>query len=160
MKSDKSDESKLFSDKNITELRTVLAVRISNEVYKNFALFQEESSSFPSLLSIWSKYKSREEVNEFIKIICENNQKNITNLILSYLLTSHSMDSFGVVSKSDFKIEQYEAMEKSFDTKIIYSKLISLFGDSLTSTDFPVFHNNQDERLFSQFIWIYQSQNA
>ena len=156
LRTDQSRYPNSISDSDREKLSKILAERISKQVSEGQALFDEFPEQTPWLFTLLSKYKSRDDANQYLKIYINEEQANIYKVLESYVPTAYPMMGSGLPHKSDFTRDEYNSIANSFDPSIIYSKLESIYGNDLKSEEYPRFTEDPTVRIASQFMWLHK----
>ena len=148
---DESEEEKAIFLENI-------AIKVSEEFAGNFNKLEEYSDDFSKLIHIWSKNKSREEVNQYISELIDHDSSNIRRIISSFTHLKYPMMEVRAPYKSEFERDEHNILKDSFNPKILYDAIMLNFDESVTRVDmenYPYSSEEDDNLLVKQFLWLY-----
>ncbi len=155
LETDKSRYPKAISEDDKKRLVTLFSERISRELSKGLSIFDDFSSKAPLLLFYWGKYKSRDEVNNFVQDYIDENPSNVNKVLNNYVGIAYPIGN-GLPHKGDFEREEYNKIANAFDPSIISAKLEQIYGNDLYSDEYPRFDKDVDKIIARQFIWIHK----
>lgn len=156
LKTDQSRYPNSITENDWKKLAEILTERISEQVSGGLSVFDEFPENAPWLLTLWSKYKSRDEVNQFLKMYIDKDQANIYKVLDCFVPTSYPMMGDSLPHKSNFERDQYNNIANIFDPSIIYSNLVKIYGNDLNSEEYPRSTEDPTIRIASQFMWLHK----
>ncbi|HEY9632744.1 MAG TPA: P-loop NTPase fold protein [Coleofasciculaceae cyanobacterium] len=143
------EEQKLnFSLEEEQEIGYILARR-TKEYAETQSIFNLSSEEICLLLSIWTDWGSREEINQYIAKMLGENPENALKLLRSYQL----------IEKATFGRDTYKLITKVVDADTIYNALLNIDSLALETRLYENSDRSLDERLAYQFASIHQQQS-
>jgi predicted KAP-like P-loop ATPase len=143
------EEQKLnFSLEEEQEIGYILARR-TKKYAETQPIFNLSPEEICLLLSIWTDWGSREEINQYIAKMLDENPENALKLLRSYQL----------IEKATFSRDTYKLITKVVDADIIYNALLNIDSLALETRLYENSDRSLDERLAYQFASIYQQQS-
>jgi hypothetical protein len=147
------EEDRIIPIEEENELGRIIADRIK-EMSGKQPIYIECPKDTPFLLYVWTRWGSKEEVNQYLASTIDDNPHNALELLKCYLPTSWGSESGP--HKGDFRRDQYDAVTKVVETDVLFNALRKIYGSDLDS---PQFNGNNtrslDEQVAHQFAHIY-----
>lgn len=137
---------------------THFAKRISKEISEDENAFDTFDDDAPMLLHIWSKYKSKNEVNRYVSKVISENPDNIFKIINTFNKLAYPMTGTKAPYKGDFDRDEYDFLVDTIDPEIIIDAIKMNYDQSILEIDkedYPYSNKRDDNLLIKQFLWIH-----
>lgn len=159
-KKDKEDFVPLITEQQLEALGKTLVAHIKK--YSSTGnLIRDFNDDLPALMWAWNKWGSSGSIKVYLnKAFATNNQDAIAFLD-SYVGHAYDMLS-GRKSRSEFRREAYNEIEKFIDPDVFVKSLIDLYGSDINAdmTEFPLERLNKKEPfeqlVAKQFLYIHR----
>jgi hypothetical protein len=96
---DQSGYPNSITEKDREKLAKILAERIFMEVSGGLSLIDEFPEQSPWLFALWSKYKSKDEVNNYLNTYIDEDKANLYKVLKCYVPTAYPMMGGGLPHK-------------------------------------------------------------
>ena len=162
----KEDSEELFSESDINILVEVVIHRIRNiaqekAIYLDFPKFTRE------LLSFWAYWSSKEETNNYLRNLFEQDLNDAVNFLRCYIPTVWSMGMeppyrVGLPSKGALQRNTYDAIVSVVEAELLIETLKKIYGDKLNLPEFERQNDRQpvEELAACQFVYIHNKVSA
>ncbi len=147
---EEQEEQKInFLPEEEQEIGHILAYR-TREYSEKQPIFNLSPEEIRLFLSIWADWGSKEETNQYIAKMLDENPQNALKLLRSYLPTE----------SATFSRDTYQLITTVVDAEVIYNTLSQIDSLALESPeDYENSDRSLDERLTHQFVCIHQQQS-
>jgi hypothetical protein len=154
--SDESEESRVFSVADESQLERLLADQISASATVR-PLYEQFDHSVPALLWLWSTIDGTEAVAGAVHSWIHRSDDDAVRLLGTYLGRSWGMES-GLSRRSDFSRESYDSVAAIISPAQIYERLKSVYGDQITDPQFYQDDDTPDDlQIARQFAFIHEA---
>ncbi|WP_375491319.1 P-loop NTPase fold protein [uncultured Nostoc sp.] len=110
-----------------------------------------------SLIYVWSRWGSEEEVKHYLLETLSSNSQNAVEFLKCYLPTQWSSVHYGA-RKGDFERSHYDDLAKLVDPDLIYNLIGNIYGSVLNDPKYDSDNPKRslDEKVINQFAVIHQ----
>lgn len=161
-KNEEKDEESLFSESALKSFAEIVVNRIRNIAQKE-AIYTMFPGSARELLSFWAYWSSKEETNNYLQKLFENNSSNSIEFLKCYIPTVWSMGMeppyrVGLPFKGDIDRHSYDAIISVVDAELLIQFLRSIYGEKLNSQEFYQRNDTRssEELAACHFVYIHQ----
>ncbi|MDI6871518.1 MAG: P-loop NTPase fold protein [Bacillota bacterium] len=136
------------------EIGRVAANRI-REYSQTHVLHEDFRKEAPALLYVWAHWGSRQESNDYLVKLMEENPRNAVELLKCYLGTAWGSDSGP--APGDFERMQYDSLRLVVDPGQVLKALSRVYGSALESPRAENYRKGHiDERVAHQFASVHR----
>jgi predicted KAP-like P-loop ATPase len=158
---EKEDSEDLFSESDISVLAEVVIHRI-RDMAQEKAIDLNSPEHACELLGFWAHWSSKEETNNCLKNLFEQDPNSAVDFVKCYIPTVWSMGMespyrIGLPSKGSLQRNTYDAIAAVVDAEFLVETLKKIYGDKLDSPEFARqnVHQSAEELAACQFVYIH-----
>lgn len=150
---EKERTERIFSKSEEQVLEQIILSRI-RDITSDKLLYQYLPESAPLLLSMWSRFGSKDETDQYLTKSFQSNPENVIEFLKCYLPTSWGMES-GLRQKGDLKREQYDSISAVVNPDTVYEALKKLKGPELDKLKLEEDYDSRKEGVEMQFARLH-----
>lgn len=147
-------QADIFTHEEEMELGKVLVARIK-QLSERSVIFLTEDHSI-SLLYTWAVWGSRDETNQYLKCKFEQDDTHVLHFLRRSLNQTRTLGS-NTVRLSDFRRDNYNALQSIVDVEVIIEALKKVYSDLLDDPVYQRFNKEPTDQLIAmQFAFVHQ----
>jgi len=152
---EETKDDRIFSKNEEQLLEQIIVSRI-RDISKDKLLYRSFPRDAPLLLSIWSRYGSRDETEHYLTDSFQSKPEEVIEFLKCYVPTSWGLES-GLPHKDNFRREQYDSVARVVNPDNILEALKRLYGSKLDSPEYRELDDSLDiyEVIAYQFAHIH-----
>jgi len=147
---EKEGDNRIFSKNEEQKLEQIIVSRI-RDISGDELLYQDLPKDARLLLSIWSRYGSKDETDRYLTNSFQSNRENVIEFLKCYMPTSWELES-GLPRRGDFGREQYDAVAEVVNPDNVLNALEELYGSELNSPEYEELSASLDIKDINKVI--------
>lgn len=150
---EKEKTEHIFSKSKERELEQIIVSRI-RDIASDKLLYKHIPESAGSLLSIWSRFGSKDETDQYLTESFQSNPENVIEFLKCYLPTSWGLVS-GLPSMRPLERHEYDSIAKIVNPDTIYETIKKLKGPELDKLELDHDYYFRREGVEMQFARLH-----